>query len=299
MSETSKIRVNFDTLKSHYPTYKTLPLPLQKFMDGLNKPVIDRNKIHKEKGEPLEHLPNTPCCVQISHALNKAGQLVPTSSFRRANSQIESYYYILAVDELEQYLSGRYGRGEEVKKPPSGNARSRDEMKQYLHDKQGILLFRDTGAGYHTELWDKTHIIQDGNAVSGGGAIMNEGGIFGQPRVLFWEVIEEKPGLIPVPDWLRGWWNVYDGNTYYYYFSDQHVVTYTKVAPKSIMVPPVKQPLNEGAVTVSDNSTIVVIDWNPADGGATKETFTRLPTISESMGGVSNRYAPLSATKMK
>ena len=102
-----------------------------------------------------------------------------------------------------------------------------------------------------------------------------------------------------MPSWLRGWWNVNDGNTYYYYFSDQHVVTYTKVEPKNLLFPPVKQPLNEGAVTISQNSLTVVIDWNPADGGETKETFTRLPTIGESMSGVSNRYGPLSATKMK
>ena len=283
MAALSKIRVNFDTLKAHYPTYKTLPQPLQNFMDGLNKIAPG----------------NTPCCVQISHALNNVGQRIPPSSFRRANSQIGSYYYILAVDELEQYLSGLYGRGEEIKTAPSGKVRSTAEMKQYLKDKQGILLFRSAGAGHHTELWDKTHIIQDGGAVSSGGAIMNEANIFGQARVLFWEVTQEKEGLNPVPGWLRGWWKVYDGNMYYYYFSDQHVVTYTKAEPKNVVAPPVKQPLNEGAVTVSQEATTVAIDWNPADGGETKETFTRQPASSESMNGVSNRYAPLVATKMK
>ena len=283
MAATGKIRVKFDTLKAHYPTYKTLPSLLQKFMDGLNKITPG----------------NTPCCVQISHALNKVGQQIPASGYRRANSKIESTYYILAVDELEQYLSGRYGRGEEIKKTPSGKVRSTAEMKQYLNDKQGILLFRNAGAGHHTELWDKTHIVQDGNAVSGGGAIMNEANIFGQPRVLFWEVTEEAAGLNPVPGWLPGWWHVTDGNTYYYYFSDQHVVTYTKVEPKNVTVPPVKTPLNEGTVTISPSAPEIVIDWNPADGGATKESFTREPSTSESrMRGVSNRYAPLWATKM-
>lgn len=277
---TRTIRLNFDTLKTNYPTYRTLPLPLKNFMSSLGPG-------------------NTPCCIQISHALNKVGQIIPSRSFRRLNSKIDSYYYILAVDELEQYLSGRYGRGEEIKKTPSGKMRSTDEMKQYLNDKQGILLFRSAGAGHHTELWDKTHIIQDGKAVSGGGAIMNESNIFGQPRVLFWEVTQEKEGPNSVPGWLQGWWKVYDGNMYYYYFSDQHIVTYIKDEPKNIMAPPVKMPLNEGTVTVSQNSTIVVIDWNPADGGATKETFTRQPASSENMNGVSNRYAPLFATKMK
>src|SRR5262249_39642674 len=139
MAQTSKIRVNFETLKGNYPTYKTLPPALQKFMDDLNKITPG----------------NTPCCVQISHALNRSGQLVPHSSFRRPNANIDSYYYILAVDELEQYLSGRYGRGVEIKKGPSGKARSLSEMKKYLDDKQGILLFRNDGAGHHTELWDR------------------------------------------------------------------------------------------------------------------------------------------------
>jgi hypothetical protein len=142
-------------------------------------------------------------------------------------------------------------------------------MKQYLNGKQGILLFRDKGYGSHIELWNKTHFVQDGSA----GALIYESE-FDQPSVLFWEVIEETPGLDPVPGWLRGWWKVTDPITYYYYFSDQHVVTYTKVEPTNVLDPPVRQPGNEGAVTVSQNSTVVVIDWNPADGGQTKETFT-------------------------
>jgi hypothetical protein len=197
MSETGKIRVSFVSLKAHYPTYKTLPQPLQKFMTDLGPP-------------------NTPCCVQVSHALNNAGATIPPRSFRRANSKIGSFFYILAVDELEQYLSGNYGRGEEIKKTPTGKVRSLAEMKQYLNGRQGVLLFRNAGAGHHTELWDTSHILQDGHAVSGGGAVMNETNIFGQPRVLFWDVGEVSIALKPVPTWLKGWWKVWDGNTYYY-----------------------------------------------------------------------------------
>jgi len=51
VAATGKIRVNFDALKARYPTYKTLPAPLQKFMDDLNAIAPG----------------NTPCCVQISH----------------------------------------------------------------------------------------------------------------------------------------------------------------------------------------------------------------------------------------
>lgn len=283
MSSTGKIRADFDTLAANYPTYKTLPKDLQKFMDDLGPG-------------------NTPCCVQISQALNKAGRALPPKSYRRNNSKIGSFYYILAVDELEEYLSGTYGRGEEIKTDRSARKmRNKNEMKQYLNDRQGILLFRTAGAGMHTELWDQTHIMQDGNAPGGGGAKMSEDAIFGSPRVLFWEVSKDDPTETPVPDWLQGWWNVYDGNTYYYYFSDEHVATYTKTAPKNIAFPPVKVPLNEGDVTITKDLmgiTTVVIDWNPADGGATRETFTCQPAVTDSMNGVSNRYAPLVATKM-
>lgn len=283
MSQTGIVHANFDVLKSNYPTYKTLPTSLQKFMDGLNKITPG----------------NTPCVIQVSHALNKAGLRIPPRSFRRANALIDFNYYLMAVDELELYLSGVYGRGEDIKKTPGGSTRSTADMKLHIKGKQGILVFRNSGAGHHTELWDQTHILQDGKAVSGGGAVMNESNIFGQPRVLFWEVAMENAGVKPVPSWLPGWWKVYDGNTYYYYFTDQHVVTYTKSAPSNLTSPPVKMPLNEGSVSISDDATKAVIDWNPSDGGETKETFTHWSVASERMDGVSNRYSPLTAMKMK
>lgn len=99
-----------------------------------------------------------------------------------------------------------------------------------------------------------------------------------------------------VPQWVTGWWTVYDGNSYYYYFSDQALVTYTKIRPANAKAAPPKSPLNEGKVTMTAQG--LVIDWNPADGGATKETFTRAGASERDMNGVSNRYAPLSAKKM-
>ncbi len=281
MPITGKIHTSFALLKQNYPTYNKLPPEVEKFMEDLN-------------GGQKDHWQNTPCCVQVSHALNKAGLKIPKQGYRRANSLIAGDYYILAVDELEQYLSWRYGRGEEIKH----NHKTLAEMKAYLNGKQGILLFRDGGAGYHTELWDNDHILQNGlDPISGGGAVMNQANIFSKPRVVFWEVAQ--PGTSGAsstnPDWLQGWWEVYDGNYYYYYFSAEDIVTYTKTKPKSTVAPPVKMPLNEGDVTITDDGKIV-IDWNPADGGETVETFTRLG--DGKMSGVSNRYAPLSATKM-
>jgi hypothetical protein len=271
-----RIQVDFDDLKSHYPTYRTLPKALQDFMDALNRVSPG----------------NTPCCVQMSHALNLAGQIIPSRSYRRSNSAIGSYYYILAVDELEQYLAGRYGRGEEIK---TASRRDKASIKKYLNGKQGILCFRSAGAGAHTELWDKSRILQDG-APSSSGAAMNQDYIFGQPRVVFWETTGSIPARVIVPPWLQGWWEVYDGNYYYYYFNDENVVTYTKTKPANTSMSPYKMPMNEGDVTVSDDETQITIDWNPADGGETQEIFTkRSPTT---MNGTSNRYAPLFATKI-
>jgi hypothetical protein len=198
-------------------------------------------------------------------------------------------FYIGAVDEMEHWLIGEFGKTKDIKPKGGKNA-----MKAYIDGRPGILVFRDFGAGYHVEFWNGSTIIQNKD-ISGN---MSEDGIFSQPRVLFWEITDASDAN-PIPIWLRGWWSVYDGNQYYYYFSDQHGVTYTKTAPMVIAAPPLKSPLNEGTVTVSATPPHVVIDWNPADGGATQEKFTRLNWTSESeMNGTSNRYAPLFARNM-
>jgi hypothetical protein len=93
---------------------------------------------------------------------------------------------------------------------------------------------------------------------------------------------------------MNGWWTVYDGNYWYYYFSGDAFVVYTKTKPASARAAPPRAPLNEGKVTMTGQG--LVIDWNPADGGATKETFTRRG--ESEMNGTSNRYAPLFARKM-
>lgn len=101
------------------------------------------------------------------------------------------------------------------------------------------------------------------------------------------------------PQWVKGWWTVNDGSTYYYYFSDPslvNLVTYTKTRPANARVAPPKHPMNEGSVSFTAQG--LVIDWNPADGGATRETFTRRGGSESDMTGVSNRYGPLTAKKL-
>lgn len=291
MKKAPVIDVNFDTLRSNYPTYNKLPRPIQEYMDRLNKNI--------KPGEPR----STPCCIQVSHALNMAGHTIPERSHRRANAQIPggAGYYVQAVDELELYLAATYGRGEEIKTKDIAQAKDAiPRMKKRLDGRRGILVFRNSGAGFHTELWDQTHIIQNG-APTANGAAMSETGIFGQPRVVFWPVGEDDSAdvaLHSLPGWLYGWWQVDDGITYYYYFSQHYVVSYTKTKPKNVAAPAISLPLNEGRVSLQKNATVVVIDWNPADGGQTRETFTCAPGSTSFMRGVSNRYGPLTAVKM-
>jgi len=142
----------------------------------------------KELQAFMDTLPpgNTPCCVQISHALNLSGERIPQNNpgGRRANSLINvkegSFYYILAVDELEVWLTQKYGAGLDVRKFAGLSASSNDmgAMKRQLGLVKGVIVFRSTsGAGVHTELWDGNQILQRD---------MAEAHLFSQPRILFW-----------------------------------------------------------------------------------------------------------------
>ena len=90
---------------------------------------------------------------------------------------------------------------------------------------------------------------------------------------------------------------VYDGQTYYYYFFPNGVVQYTKTKPTA-KTPPPSFPLNTGKYSYSNPGNLV-LDWNPADGGATRETFRNATRNTSSMNATSNRYAPLVATKIR
>lgn len=274
------IRANFDVMWNKYPKHNALPQGIVDYIETLKTVDPGSNP--------------TPCCLQMSWALNAAGQTIPPRSFRRDNATIDGRRHIGAVDELEVYLTGRYGRTEDIRKDDAGVTRSAAEMKAYLHGRQGILVFRDSTPGVHTELWDTNTIKQRAGAPGG----MSEGHIFNQPRILFWEVVNvsNPPDSWNLPLWLQGWWQVYDGEYYWYYFADRGVVTYVKSAPKNIDMPPVVIPLNSGRVRMSETAPEVVIAWNPADGGATVESFTR--SGDREMSGVSNRYGPLSARKL-
>lgn len=96
--------------------------------------------------------------------------------------------------------------------------------------------------------------------------------------------------------WLYGWWEVWDGNDYYYYFFPDGNVQYTKTKPTA-KTPPPAHPLNTGTYLYSSPGNLV-IDWNPLDGGSTRETFYNAYAHAIKMNANSNRYSPLVATKI-
>jgi len=157
------IPVSFDLLNHYYPARPNLTPELKTFMAST---------------------PGTPCCVQVSHSLNMAGEII-TQTYagqRRNNSRIvihgKAYYYLLAVDELERWLTLRYESGENVSLDDASRRRTPQQIKAYLQGRTGILAFRNAGAGFHTELWNGRQIVQRD---------MNESVCFSQPRVLFWD----------------------------------------------------------------------------------------------------------------
>ncbi|WP_213959130.1 hypothetical protein [Variovorax sp. dw_954] len=96
--------------------------------------------------------------------------------------------------------------------------------------------------------------------------------------------------------WLYGWWKVWDGSDYYYYFFPNGSVQYTRTQPTSGSPPPA-HPLNTGTCTYAAPATLV-IDWNPMDGGSTRETFYNAYARATRMNATSNRYSPLVATRI-
>lgn len=280
-----RIPVDFAELRKNYPTYKKLPAHIQNYMDALNKDLPE--------GTPK----NTPCCFQISEAFNLAGPetKIPDRSYRRPTAKLGSFRYLGAVDELEYYLTATFGAGEEIHKQKGAGtpAAQMKAMKAAMTGRQGVVLFRNGGAGVHVELWDGTDIIQNGAPASDGSG-MNQGYLFGQPRVLFWQAVGDD-GQDPLPEWLTGWWDVNDGQQYYYYISPEYVVSYTRKEPMTALSLPERNMVNEGTVTFKDQR--LTFNWKPDGNEATEEVFTVPWGCPVRMEGTSNRFAPLVATR--
>ncbi|MEZ6132531.1 MAG: T6SS effector amidase Tae4 family protein [Planctomycetaceae bacterium] len=272
MAATGRINVNFELLKENYPDFHSL--------SGEPRRRADKYKAENPKW--------TSCVIQMSVALNAVQELIPKENPNRkaGNDFWSPHFYMLSVVDFNAYLTKRYGAGELIKGTLA-------EKKAALNGRQGILTIGNS----HTELWDTDHHVQNGKDRKA--LVVETAVLASNSPIRFWEVNAGTPALIPVPSWLPGWWEVDDGTVYYYSFSRSHTVTWTEKRPKNIALPAADILSNSGVVSVNKNGAAIVITWNPRGGGTTIETFTRLPSIVESMAGQSNRYSPLKAVKLK
>jgi hypothetical protein len=105
------------------------------------------------------------------------------------------------------------------------------------------------------------------------------------------------PSAGPTFGWLNGWWKVWDGSTYYYYFSNG-IAKYTKTQPANVAAAP-KLANNTGRYTYTAPNELVVT-WNRVGGAATAccETFYNAHPSCRQMNANSNLYGPLVATKL-
>ncbi|MEO8870105.1 MAG: T6SS effector amidase Tae4 family protein [Granulicella sp.] len=147
----------------------------------------------------MKGIPGTPCCVQMSHALNMCGVPIPSHSYRRHPNPMlpinaKKCFYLLATDELEDSLQTLFGEPETIN-IDLNKTRSAGEIKKYIKDRPGILIFRHAklrvvppqGKFEHTEIWDGTQILQRD---------MDELAIFSSPRVLMWDTNDPAKFLV-------------------------------------------------------------------------------------------------------
>ncbi len=297
----AKIRIDFDAIDKSYPDNKSLPPGLQRWLNDqvasekkLNEKITLENEEQLARGDTgkpkdLVHI-STSCCMQMSWAFNEARTPIPQqgSTANRDNTPIGGKFFILAVGEFRAFLTYRYGPTDMVT----------DNSK--LAGKKGILVF----GGVHIEFWDGDNIFQSAAGIarrkpfgSKPDAVMSGTMVTTQPR-WFWEIVDGKtePAAV-VPEWLAGWWTVYDGQYYYYYFFPDGNAVWIDVVPNPKWIPP-KTIGNRGTVTMNDHGPTVL--WVPTKGETvgTKEDFTQLNWSSiTDMNGVSNKYSPLYAKK--
>ncbi|MCM3877890.1 MAG: hypothetical protein NEA02_15910 [Thermoanaerobaculia bacterium] len=99
--------------------------------------------------------------------------------------------------------------------------------------------------------------------------------------------------------WLLGWWEVWDGNYYYYYFDHGGRVVYIETKPRSAATPAPAAPHNKGSYTFNASGALV-ISWNALPGlAATIETFYNAKSGALLMNATSNQYSPLVATRLR
>lgn len=103
------------------------------------------------------------------------------------------------------------------------------------------------------------------------------------------------------PAWPLGWWRIWDGNTYYYYFAADNSVKYTKTVPTNTRTAPsAKIVINVGTYVIKPPNTLIVT-WNKRPGVSQNcvETFYNAAPDCEEMNAKSNLYGPLGAKRLQ
>jgi hypothetical protein len=117
-----------------------------------------------------------------------------------------------------------------------------------------------------------------------------------------WLDLDKYFGAAPVVDptlgWLYGWWKVWDGSTYYYFFGPGGGVEYTKTEPPKGSGAP-KRANNLGRYTYTLPNQLKVT-WNQVVGAeeACEETFYNAAPGCQQMNATSSLYSPLVATRL-
>jgi hypothetical protein len=103
---------------------------------------------------------------------------------------------------------------------------------------------------------------------------------------------------VQLPDWPLGWWRVWDGNTWYYFFGPDGVVQSSKTIPYNTRTPP-QHAHNRGTYKYTQPKTLV-ITWTQVAGAPEpcRETFYNAESGCEQMNATSNLYSPLVATRL-
>ncbi|MCJ2036721.1 T6SS effector amidase Tae4 family protein [Methylobacterium sp. J-068] len=288
------INADFGTMLKFYMKHDKLTGGPQEIMKGLLAGWEKAVAKAQADGVTAPHKP-TSCALQLSNSLNGANLKIPENvdmpksvgNRRSFQPKTGNGFYVGNVAEIEKFLTDNFGTTDDIKP----GTKSADQMKAAIYGRRGILVFRDNGLGFHTELWDGHDIVQR-QGISGG---MTESSIFKQPRILFWEVTSAQQEA-KMPDWVRGWWNVTDNNQYYYHFLGQDVVYYSKTKPANAdEIKPHDARLNYGFVEAT--GTGVKLTWGSQGGSSTVETFQTQGGTQE-MSGTSNRYGALKAKKI-
>lgn len=101
----------------------------------------------------------------------------------------------------------------------------------------------------------------------------------------------------PPMEWLNGWWKVWDGNYYFYFFTPGGGAQYIKTKPSDTRRPP-KLAVNMGRYTYTPPNQLV-ISWDKVPGAESpcRETFYNAVPGCKQMNATSNLYSPLVATR--